>query len=265
MQGSLIGVGPALRKARERRRVTVDEASRGTKLRADVLSALEDERFDALLGEVYVRGALRTYAGYLGLDPDRVLAAYCGAAGVEAPPPPEPPNQIRRAIGAARRRDNHLLAAGVVVGLVVAAAGLGLFSSRNSAPSPATLPVSGSPAETSAHGVIVGVVAARRVDAAVIADGVEEPAVTLQAGETRTFQAEEFLAVRLSPGGVASVTVNGTEFGTVGSTKRPWEETFSPTSVAAPTRDGPPSSEATPSDAARGAAGAEGATASPGA
>jgi cytoskeletal protein RodZ len=234
VQGSLIGVGPALRKARERRRVTVDEASRGTKLRADVLEALEDERFDALLGEVYVRGALRTYAGYLGLDPDRVLAAYSSAAGVEAPPPPEPPNQIRRAIGAARRRDNHLLAAMVVVALVVAAAGFGLLSSRSSAPSNATLPVSGSPA-TSARNVIVGVAASRRVDATVIADGVERPAVTLQAGETRTFQAEELLTIRLSPGGVASVTVNGSEFGTVGSAKRPWEETFSPTSIADPT------------------------------
>jgi cytoskeleton protein RodZ len=234
VQGSLIGVGPALRKARERRRVTVDEASRGTKLRADVLEALEDERFDALLGEVYVRGALRTYAGYLGLDPDRVLAAYSSAAGVEAPPLPEPPNQIRRAIGAARRRDNHLLAAIVVVVLVVAAAGFGLLSSRNSSPSSATLPVSGSPA-TSARNVIVGVAASRRVDANVISDGVEQPAVTLQAGETRTFQAEEFLTIKLSPGGLASVTVNGSEFGTVGSTKRPWEETFSPTSIADPT------------------------------
>lgn len=247
MQGSLIGVGPALRKARERRRVTIDEASRGTKLRADVLDALEDERFDALLGEVYVRGALRTYAGYLGLDPDRVLEAYSSAAGVEAPPPPEPPNQIRRAIGAARRRDNHLLAAVVVVGLVVAAAGFGLLSSRNSAPSSASLPVSGSPAGPSARNVIVGVAAAHRVDATVIADGVEQSAVTLQAGETRTFQAEEFLTIKLSPGGVASMTVNGTEFGTVGSTKRPWEETFSPTSIAAPTRDGPPTPGATPS------------------
>lgn len=262
MQGSLIGVGPALRKARERRRVTVDEASRGTKLRAEVLNALEDERFDVLLGEVYVRGALGTYAGYLGLDPGRVLDAYSNAAGVEAPPPPEPPNQIRRAIGAARRRDNHLLAAVVVVALVVAAAGFGLLSSRNSAPSPATLPVSGSPAGTSARSVIVGVAADHRVNATVIADGVEQPMVTLQAGETRAFQAEEFLTIELSPGGVASVTVNGTEFGTVGSTKRPWEETFSPTSIAAPTRNPEPTSEATPSDGPRGGV-ADAATASP--
>lgn len=262
MQGSLIGVGPALRKARERRRVTVDEASRGTKLRADVLEALEDERFDALLGEVYVRGALRTYAGYLGLDPNRVLDAYSSAAGVEAPPAPEPPNQIRRAIGAARRRDNHLLAAVVVVVVVVAAAGFGLLSSRNAAPSHATLPVSGSPAGTLGRGVIVGVAASHRVDAVVIADGVEQPLVTLQAGETRTFQAEEFLTIELSPGGMASVIVNGTEFGTVGSAKRPWEETFSPTSIAPPTRERQPRSEATPSGAPAGTA-AEETTASP--
>ena len=61
MQDSMIGVGSALRKARERRGISLDAASRDTKLHIDQLQALEAEDFEALLGDVYVRGSLRTY------------------------------------------------------------------------------------------------------------------------------------------------------------------------------------------------------------
>ncbi|MGZ5300074.1 MAG: helix-turn-helix domain-containing protein, partial [Actinomycetota bacterium] len=53
----MIGVGSALRKARERRGITLDAASRDTKLHIDQLQALEAEDFEALLGDVYVRGS----------------------------------------------------------------------------------------------------------------------------------------------------------------------------------------------------------------
>src|SRR5205085_4395634 len=59
------GVGTALRAAREEQGLSIEEASRDTKLRSDQLQALEDERFERLLGDVYVRGSLRSYARYL--------------------------------------------------------------------------------------------------------------------------------------------------------------------------------------------------------
>ena len=108
MQDATIGVGPALRKAREHRGLTLDEAARDTKLRVDLLAALEDEDFDALLGDVYVRGALRTYAQYLGLSPDKVVAAYARHADdPEPPPPPAKMGRIEQAMAAARIRDNQ--------------------------------------------------------------------------------------------------------------------------------------------------------------
>ncbi len=70
VQGSLIGVGPALRKARLSGRKSLEEASRETRIRLEYLEALERETFSELGGEVYVRGCLRTYAAYLGLSPD---------------------------------------------------------------------------------------------------------------------------------------------------------------------------------------------------
>ncbi len=75
------GIGPALRRARLLRNKSIEEASRETRIRAEYLQAMERERFDDLLGEVYARGFLRTYAAYLGLDADKVVAVYAGGSG----------------------------------------------------------------------------------------------------------------------------------------------------------------------------------------
>jgi cytoskeletal protein RodZ len=61
-------IGPALRQARERRRLGLDQAEAETKVRARYLRALEDEEFDLIPGPAYVKGFLRTYADYLDLD-----------------------------------------------------------------------------------------------------------------------------------------------------------------------------------------------------
>src|SRR5438128_6659456 len=78
-QGVLVagtGIGSALRKARLLRGKSIEEASRETRIRAEFLQALERERFEALLGDVYVRGCLRSYSSYLGLDPNGILTVY---------------------------------------------------------------------------------------------------------------------------------------------------------------------------------------------
>ncbi len=73
---SATGIGKALRTTRLLRRKTIEEASRETRIRREHLLALETERFDLLSGDVYVRGTLRSYSGYVGLDPNRVLRVY---------------------------------------------------------------------------------------------------------------------------------------------------------------------------------------------
>ncbi len=51
-----------------RRGVDFAEAELSTKIRGKYLRALEEEHFDMLPAETYVKGFLRTYAEYLGLD-----------------------------------------------------------------------------------------------------------------------------------------------------------------------------------------------------
>ena len=61
-------IGSSLKEARVRQGLEFSEIETGTKIRGKYLRALEDEHFDVLPGETYIKGFLRTYAEYLGLD-----------------------------------------------------------------------------------------------------------------------------------------------------------------------------------------------------
>jgi cytoskeleton protein RodZ len=61
-------IGPSLREARVRQGLEFAEIETATKIRGKYLHALEDEQFEVLPGETYIKGFLRTYAEHLGLD-----------------------------------------------------------------------------------------------------------------------------------------------------------------------------------------------------
>ena len=61
-------IGSSLRDARLRQGLDLARVEADTKIRGKYLQALEEERFEALPAETYVKGFLRTYAEYLGLD-----------------------------------------------------------------------------------------------------------------------------------------------------------------------------------------------------
>ncbi|CAN5757641.1 hypothetical protein BH20CHL5_BH20CHL5_09900 [soil metagenome] len=65
-----------LRVARERKGVDLYRVERDTKIRARHLDALESGDYAALPSAVYIKGFLRNYAVYLGLDPDETLARW---------------------------------------------------------------------------------------------------------------------------------------------------------------------------------------------
>jgi cytoskeleton protein RodZ len=69
-------IGNSLREARERQGLGYPEIESATKIRAKYIRALEEEDFTAIPGDAYIRGFLRTYADYLGLDPDVYVDEY---------------------------------------------------------------------------------------------------------------------------------------------------------------------------------------------
>ncbi|HZQ63752.1 MAG TPA: RodZ domain-containing protein [Gaiellaceae bacterium] len=69
-------IGNSLREARVRKELDFPELEQGTKIRAKYLRALEDENFDQLPAPTYVKGFLRAYADYLGLDGQLYVDEY---------------------------------------------------------------------------------------------------------------------------------------------------------------------------------------------
>src|SRR6266436_10333862 len=61
-------IGSTLREARMRAKIDINEVEARTKIRAKYLRAIENEEWDLLPGEVYVKSFLRTYGDFLGLD-----------------------------------------------------------------------------------------------------------------------------------------------------------------------------------------------------
>jgi cytoskeletal protein RodZ len=227
------GVGSALRRARELRGVPLEAAARDTKLPVERLRALEEEAFDDLPGEVYVRATLRTYAGYLGLSGDKVLAAYGRQA--EEPPPPPPPAKmgaVERALAAARVRDSQrffLIAAAIVLAALVA---VGLVS-REGAPAVAELEretPSVSPIPEDAETFTLVLAASRPVEVTVTADGATQRA-TLDEDESVSFSAVARIQVEVADGGAVTATLAGHEVDVPDLDNVPWRATFTAATV----------------------------------
>ncbi|HEV3475767.1 MAG TPA: helix-turn-helix transcriptional regulator [Actinomycetota bacterium] len=238
------GIGRALRAARQHRRKSIEQASRETRVRAEYLEALERESFDALGSDVYVRGFLRSYAKYLGLNHHKVMSAYERAFG-----PPRPrPAPVERSPGVGpteavilteRPKPNWILAALVAVVGVAAAAAIGLFDPDTAVPDPTTA-VRPPAVPINSRSVEVGLTAHQEVTLSMVVDGHPVRPITLEEGEVRSFEADDQITVRLSEGGnTVDLTVNNQPV-PAGQRHAPYEQTFTPQSF----RDRPSSAPA---------------------
>jgi len=66
-------LGEVLAAKRGERGLTIEQAATATRIRAHYLSALESDQLERLVAPVYAKGHLRTYARYLGLDPEPLV------------------------------------------------------------------------------------------------------------------------------------------------------------------------------------------------
>ena len=69
-------IGGSLREARLKRGLTPADVQKAIRIRDRYLQALEEERWEVLPGDAYVKGFLRTYADYLGLDGNLYVDEY---------------------------------------------------------------------------------------------------------------------------------------------------------------------------------------------
>lgn len=241
-----IGIGDALRGAREEQGRTIEEASRATRVRGDYLRALEDEDFARLGGDVYAKGFLSAYARFLGLDPDPLLERYrqqVERTGYDAHelvvhPVAGPP---RQAI------PNWVVWAGVSVAVLLAAlAVVGLVGGRtpqramqpepaataspttNGAgePSPTETPSpTPSPTPTSVDLTILYEDRSWTLVRLAGPTGQKVLEETVEAGENRSFEHPDAVYLHLGDAGAVRLVLNGENVGSPGPRGQIWRGT----------------------------------------
>ena len=216
-------IGSSLREARLRQDIDFPALEQGTKIRAKYLRALEDERFELLPAHTYVKGFLRSYADFLGLDGQLYVDEYNSRYVVGGEE--EAPVGVRRAparVPAARqrRRDRResgavllaLGAIGVVTALVILAWRFGgpegsrvpgLDKSEGAAQAPAVKPKQQARITLWARNGDTGLEVRRSsLSGKVIYNG------TLQQGQTQRFTGSR-LAIRIGRPQSVRAAVNG--------------------------------------------------------
>ena len=68
--------GEKLRNAREKANYSIEQIARDTHISKRYLIALEDEDFSVFPGETYLKGFLKNYAEYLGLNSEEIVNIY---------------------------------------------------------------------------------------------------------------------------------------------------------------------------------------------
>ena len=69
-------LGEFLKRERELKKISLRELSKNTRVREQLLKAIEEDRHELLPSPIYIRGFLSAYAKYIGLDPHDVLLLY---------------------------------------------------------------------------------------------------------------------------------------------------------------------------------------------
>jgi len=78
-----ISLGIFLKKAREERHIELDEVVEATRIRRHNLEAIENEEWSKLPSQVFIKGFLKSYAEFLGLDKETVIHHYLRSQSFE--------------------------------------------------------------------------------------------------------------------------------------------------------------------------------------
>ncbi|HEY8297096.1 MAG TPA: RodZ domain-containing protein [Candidatus Baltobacteraceae bacterium] len=79
-----MSLGERFRTAREQRGLTLSDVAEQIRIRSVYLAAIEEENWPSIGAPVYIRGFLRTYARFLGLDPEDAVTEFNSTGGASA-------------------------------------------------------------------------------------------------------------------------------------------------------------------------------------
>ncbi|MBW2005691.1 MAG: DUF4115 domain-containing protein [Deltaproteobacteria bacterium] len=82
-----ISLGVFLKKSREESHIELDEVVEATRIRRHNLEAIENEEWSKLPSQVFIKGFLKSYAEFLGLDKETVIHHYLRTSSFEKTTP----------------------------------------------------------------------------------------------------------------------------------------------------------------------------------
>jgi helix-turn-helix protein len=204
-------IGNSLREARERQGLGYSEIELATKIRAKYIRALEEEDFTSIPGDAYIRGFLRSYAEYLGLDGDVYVDEYASrfiTSWRDDLPPRRERRKLRTSERPIERRTALLVLAGIALVAILVFAAFSIPGSSTHVPG-----VGGKQKQRHQsagpvlvlHGIGRGTYVEVRHNRA---SGKVDLQATVEAGQTDRLPGDHFYLLVRTPAGLR-ITLNG--------------------------------------------------------
>lgn len=258
-------IGNLLSAERKKKGLEIIDVEHATGIRAMYLLALEEGRYTTLPGDVYVKGFIRNYGNYLGLDGAHLVHLYTDSLQSE---PVVATATVAAKVESSRKKSTkkHIISTVIIV-LLLAISAWSLYLWQKSSPgatvrskpettvvkptSPSGLPAgqttplvgtpaSSQPATISANRPIT--LSARFTDrcwTSVIADGKSIYEGIPQNNEMFTWQADRQIVVNFGNAAAVELTFNGQPVGKIGERGDVVVKTFSLQPPTAPTPPAP--------------------------
>ncbi|HEV2891050.1 MAG TPA: helix-turn-helix domain-containing protein [Frankiaceae bacterium] len=229
-----MSIGADLAAAREAAGRTIDDVSRATRIRGELLRRIEDDDFSGCGGAVYARGHIRSIATHLGLDPAPFVAEFDRTNAAAAPAAREIFEHEVIAMPD-RKGPNWTGAMAVMAGVLLVIALVSVFTANapagsppaaapltSSSPSPSVAPSS---APTSQPPLVAGNIGGVNLRVKVVnnrswvtvrADGKTVFEGLMRAPMQQDFAAKNKINVVFGNAGAVQIVVNGRDLGSPG-------------------------------------------------
>lgn len=245
-------VGELLRAERLKKDLSIKDVESAISIRALYLNAIEEGNYAIIPGEVYLKGFIRNYATFLGLDPQEVMEIYRQNKGqaseseqaesqpAQVPVPPAGGGSWKKWVSAA-------------IGAAAVVAGLSWWSSQTPSPAPPPQPPSANQQQTGqantqpnpapgtaaqsatpakpAAKVVVSAKYSAQCWTQITADGKQIYEGTPKSGESMTWEAANRLSAKFGNAGVVDLVYNGAPVGKIGGNGEVVVKTFTLTGI----------------------------------
>ncbi|WP_371371194.1 helix-turn-helix domain-containing protein [Sporomusa aerivorans] len=251
-------VGELLRAERLKKGLSIKDVESSISIRALYLNAIEEGNFGIIPGEVYLKGFIRNYATFLGLDPQAILEIYRQGKGQAAESVAEPEKSEAKPVkpsqsggGLLKWTSGAIILAGIVAGIVwwstgnqkpdVAPPPPAAQQQQTGTKQPPTPPAApNSPSASQNQSAAQSKPVAKVTVTAkynsqcwtqILADGKEVYEGIPKSGETLTWEAANQLTAKFGNAGAVDLVYNGNAVGKIGGNGDVVTKTFTLTGI----------------------------------